>query len=83
MTVIGLKILVHLMGTETGKCFQGGPGLWEDFEKLCKQLISWVILRSFFPSNTHAKFVKFSAVTLKRSSGFLHFYYFLVEVALI
>ena len=30
----------------------------KNLKNCVKQLISWVILRSFFPSNTHAKLIK-------------------------
>ena len=66
----------HLTGTEGAECIQGGPGHWEDFEKLCLTIDITGNFEIFFPSNTHAKLMKFSAVTLKISSGFFAFLLF-------
>ena len=66
----------HLTGTEGAECIQGGPGHWEDFEKLCLTIYIRGNFEIFFPSNTHTKLVKFSAVTLKISSVFFVFLLF-------
>ena len=46
-----------------------GLGMFSAKKILLKKLITWVILRGFFPSITHKKFMKNSDVIVKMSSG--------------
>ena len=65
------------MGPEDMECFWGGLGACH-FGKIVKncfrELISWVILRGFFPSITHKKCMKFDPVTVKISWGLFAFF---------